>query len=166
MDLRIEDLYWLAGFLEGEGSFGRCGGTVQVTATQVQREPIDRIFSILKVGNISIFLRKEVTGNTYHRWCCYGEHAELLMKILYPIMSPRRKDQINQCLSWYATRPGKNYVKSGRKTCRKGLHRWIPENLGHKKNGVPFCIICDRENKNKWQRAKRANDRLILSNNN
>ena len=161
-ELRIEDLYWVAGFLEGEGSFCRCGGTIQVSASQVEKDPIDRLSKLFN-GNVLYAERDHSinpTWSNYYRWCVYGENAELIMKAIFPIMSPKRKNKISELLSWYASLPGKNFAKSGRKTCRSGRHSWVEENLGTKYNGGRFCRLCDRETKNNWQKIKRAELKL------
>lgn len=161
-NLRIEDLYWVAGFLEGEGSFTKCGGTIKVEATQVQREPVDRLVKILG-GKICVFSRKEVTGHVYHKWNVYGEFAENLMKTLFVIMSPRRQDQIKKALDWYVTRPGRNYQKSGRKLCRKGLHVWEDQNIYFGKNGRKICKACCRISQNRSQQRIRARVKEALA---
>lgn len=148
INISINDLYWAAGFLEGEGSFYRNGGTIVISAVQVQREPIDRLHKLLG-GNISTFSRKEVRGNIYHRLNIYGMRAEALMKMLFPIMSPKRQNQITTSLAWYASRPGVNFVKSGRTKWRKCDHPFTPENTyiypGSKKKNCRICMKAAQE---------------------
>lgn len=174
-NLRIEDIYWAAGFLEGEGSFMKnrnkndCG-TIIVSCSQVQKEPIDKLLFIFKCGNISFYERKNSNKkwSDVYIWRAYGEYAEDIMKLIYPIMSEKRKDQINTCLSWYALRHGKNFQKSGRKTCRSGRHEWTNENTFIDSRGKRTCRLCDRETKNRWQRIRREEaklSRLNVSNN-
>ena len=150
-DIPLNELYWIAGFLEGEGSFTRCGGTISVSAAQVQRQPLEKMQNLLG-GNINQYFSKHYTLGYAYRWQNYGVKAEELMKILFPLMSPKRQGQIALCLSWYDSRPGRNWIKSGRKFCRKGLHPWIPENI-MMVYGKQYCRAC----KNEWQRKKREN---------
>jgi hypothetical protein len=150
-DVTLNELYWIAGFLEGEGSFLKCGGTIMATATQVQREPVDRLKKLLG-GDICTFSRKEVIGHVYYRWNMYGKRAEVLMKMLFPMMSPRRQEQISKALAWYASCPGANYVRTGRKLCRKGKHPWVKENIYIVySTGQRYCKSClsDRLERNK-----------------
>jgi len=140
LNVPLNELYWIAGFLEGEGSFTRCGGTIAVNASQVQREPLDRLQKLLS-GSINRYMRDEIKGFFYYRWQIYGIKAEELMKILFPIMSPKRQNQISLALAWYASRPGRNFRKSGRTTCRSGLHQWVPENI-EEVYGARYCRIC------------------------
>ncbi len=142
-DLRLEDLHWIAGFLEGEGCFGRCGGTVHVTASQVEKDPIDKLHNLLG-GNVIYIRRDHPKQSNHYRWSAYGETAELIMKAVFPIMSTKRKNKISETLAWYASRPGRNFVKSGRKTCRKGLHQWNDENTYVDSRVMRTCRLCER----------------------
>ena len=143
-DIPLNELYWVAGFLEGEGSFCKCGGTIQVAASQVQKEPIDRLYKLLG-GGLNVFHAKNIKSGTYNRWNIYGKKAEALMKLLFPIMSPRRQNQITMALAWYASCPGVNFTKSGRKVCRKG-HAWTKENIYiERSTGSRYCKICRDE---------------------
>lgn len=151
-DLRLEDLHWIAGFLEGEGSFCKNihksdgGGTISVSASQVNKEPIDKLYNLLGGGIIYIERKNQnPKWQDYWRWSIFGEGAELLMKIVYPLMSTKIKNKVSEILSWYASRPGRNFAKSGRKTCRKGLHQWTDKNTFIDSRRMRTCRLC-REN--------------------
>ena len=63
----LNDLYWSAGFLEGEGAFMKNGtGGIVVTASQVQKEPLDRLYKLFGGGmntfSRSVFLDKKIGG--------------------------------------------------------------------------------------------------------
>ena len=60
--LTKNDWFWVIGFLEGEGSFGKCGNTVVVTASQVTIFTIQKLHTLLG-GGINQFTRKEIKGN-------------------------------------------------------------------------------------------------------
>ena len=154
-NISLNDLYWVAGFLEGEGSFMKCGvGTIVVSATQVQREPLTRLHKFFG-GNLNSFSRKDVKGNVYHRWQIYGPKAEIIMKMLFPILSPRRQNQITTTLTWYASRPGKNFCKSGRTKWRKCEHPFTTKNTyvfpGSKKRVCKTCMNAGLERYKKKQ---------------
>ncbi len=142
------DLGWVAGFLEGEGSFMKCGGTITVAAVQKQKQPLDKIHGLCG-GNLNKFFLRS-TGNVYHRWQLYGPKAEALMKLLYGLMSPKRQQQIDASLAWYASRPGRNYTKIERTTCRKG-HPWVADNIYvYPNDGRRVCRICDKASKQRY----------------
>lgn len=160
MNIPINELYWIAGFLEGEGCFFRnrnkrdCG-TIGITVSQVQREPLERLDSFVK-GHLKQYSQDYIKGRIYHRWQIYGLKAEELMKAIFPLMSPKRQAQISVCINWYVSRPGVNFKKNGRKFCRSGLHAWIPENILVDACGGKSCKLCKAE----WQRSKRAEIKL------
>jgi len=165
-NISLNDLYWSAGFLEGEGSFMKCGvGTIVVSASQVQKEPLDRLYKLFG-GGMNVFSRKEVKGNIYHRWQIYGPKAEVLMKMLFPIMSPRRQNQITAVLAWYASRPGKNFTKSGRTKWVKCEHPFTPENTyiypKSQRRCCKTCMKASHDRYNAKQKAKQV-DALLNS---
>lgn len=156
MTIRVKanHIHWIAGFIEGEGSFTWCGSTICVSATQVDREPIDKLFKLLG-GGTNVFSRKEIksNGGIYNRWNAYGPRAAGIMMTLYPLMTKRRQLKIKELLD--------RWMSGGRsETHRKSFFA-----CGHKKNseytfinshGYLACRLCDRANKNKSQRKIRA----------
>lgn len=92
------DLYWAAGFIEGEGSVARIGrktfGSVTVSACQVEREPLERLLGMF--GGI-IDKRKPrgfKTNKLQHVWRVSGSRARGVAMTLYPLLSQRRQGQI------------------------------------------------------------------------
>lgn len=97
------NLHWSAGFLEGEGCFTICGTkgarTAHVTATQVQKEPLERL---LKFFGGSVLSHKGKRGpNTQqaYRWQVSGARARGVALTLYPLMSPRRQARIEEVMA-------------------------------------------------------------------
>jgi hypothetical protein len=91
------EIGWIAGFLEGEGSFAKRGSGV--TATQVQKEPIVRLLQML--GG-RIYLRRRVDKPKAQKnrwlWTIGGARARGVMLTIYPLMSPKRQLQIRRSL--------------------------------------------------------------------
>lgn len=106
------DLYWAAGFLDGEGSFGRNGGasapsTERVTASQSDRELLDRL-SAMFGGAVKphTFRNKAFLGTKYEqlikpiwRWEVTGVLARGVMMTLYTLLSQRRKSAVRDALN-------------------------------------------------------------------
>jgi hypothetical protein len=97
------DIGWIAGFIEGEGSF--CGRrkshrTETVTVTQVQREPLERMTRLLG-GTIHSRPRhhSQPVGQPYYTWQASGARARGVMLTIFSLMSPRRKGQIRKALT-------------------------------------------------------------------
>ena len=87
---------WVAGFLEGEGSFytviakkGRGAETAMVRVGQKQLEPLLTLQDLYG-GSIC--------DSDIFRWTLCGLPAEKLMREVLPLMSPRRTEQINRAL--------------------------------------------------------------------
>jgi len=98
------DLGWAAGFLEGEGCFqtgkGRDGRSrsITVTATQVQKEPCERL-SAMFGGPVRQYKHSAGSrGQPFYRWTIHGTRARGVMLTLFSLMSPRRKQQIRAAL--------------------------------------------------------------------
>lgn len=92
---------WAAGFLEGEGHFRAKqvgGGGATVNATQVNREPLERLQAMFG-GSI----RLEKHG-TIFRWHGYGELGRRVMRAVYPWMSVRRQQQMEGAMPELRTR--------------------------------------------------------------
>jgi hypothetical protein len=152
LNLSSIDLGWVAGFLEGEGYFSK-GSSISVQASQVQLEPLERLQKLLG-GSIHKYSHKgKPTHNDFYKWGVHGMTAEEVMKLLFPLMSPKRQKVIAETLYFYSALPGVNLKKSGgRKMCGHNLHPWIPENLRIDSHGNRYCHLCKLE----WQRKQRA----------
>lgn len=97
MPIDLKELYWAAGFMEGEGSFGsrkhrnlrnihsRC------SAYQKQREPLERLQKIFG-GKIY------TDGTRGFSWNANGTLARGVALTLYSLMGSRRKEQIRTML--------------------------------------------------------------------
>lgn len=102
--INTKELYWAAGFLEGEGSFGcwsksKAHGRYRqfvVCAEQVQREPLERLLKLFG-GSINSG-RVRDNKNRIFRWRVYSTRARGLAMTLFCLMSPRRKEQIHKML--------------------------------------------------------------------
>lgn len=152
MDIQPIDLGWAAGFLEGEGYFSKGKSCISVQASQVQLEPLTKMQKLFG-GSIHKYSQKNRPNcNDFYKWGVHGETAEALMKLLLPLMSPKRQACMIQSLAHYASLPGKNYMKSGRKFCRQGIHPWSGDNIRFDHRGRTFCHAC----KMAWQQRKRS----------
>lgn len=107
MPLLIQDLYWVAGLIEGEGHFGlrRQGRDLFIQVAMTDCDVIDRLHSILGFG----IMRKPSllpSGKTVYCWSVTKQsQAAGLMMTLLPIMGERRAAKIRKCLeAWKAKR--------------------------------------------------------------
>jgi len=100
----IIEIGWIVGFLEGEGSFLKVKGSNSqlVCATQVQREPLERLQSYLG-GRIKYRVREDSRKHfrnvqPSHEWTIFGSRARGVMMTVYSLMSPKRQEQIKKAL--------------------------------------------------------------------
>lgn len=103
----LVDIGWVAGFMEGEGSF-MGGSSFSVSAGQKTREPLERLQSLLG-GTITFDPKHHRSG--MHRWGTSGSRAVGIALTLYPLMSARRRVQIeNALVHWKAMRKRREVV--------------------------------------------------------
>lgn len=126
MDKQFKDIYWLAGILEGEGTFGNydsSGPVIQINMTDF--DVIKRVHTILKcTSKISV---GNYGNKTTYTASLNGNKAIGWMFTLYSIMCERRQEKIKEIiLKW------KNHNPL--------VRGYIPKKV-HIINGVRTCII-------------------------
>lgn len=106
--IKLTDIYWTAGFLEGEGCFsfvekkkypGRYD--IRVAAAQKQRQPLERLQQLF--GG-SIYDSARISC-----WTMQGRKAIGLMMTLWPVMSPRRREKIEDVIEKWKGNTPRNY---------------------------------------------------------
>lgn len=103
-----QDLHWLAGLLEGEGSFlagpPSAPRSPIVQASMVDRDIIDRAGTLLGSGVTVVPPRRDGWATTY---CirARGSRAVLWMQRLRPLMGKRRQAQIDRAIASHAPDP-------------------------------------------------------------
>jgi hypothetical protein len=152
------ELYWIAGFLEGEGCFsvgirkeGRQRKAIRVSAVQVQKQPLDRLQKWLG-GSIGFVKASHPQHQPKWQWYLGSYNAAGTMMTLYSLMSPKRQFAIRQALDvWKA----QFHKSADRKACPQG-HAYTPENTKyskrkyvHSEGKVRICRTCLRA---KWRR--------------
>lgn len=114
--IEIKELYWAAGFLEGEGCFQACvnkrknspypSHSFRVAAPQVQREPLERLQRLFG-GTINFVPRanKNQENSSIWMWRIGSSGAISVMMTLHDLMSPWRQEQIRHAVTLWKTRP-------------------------------------------------------------
>lgn len=117
MKIDIKDLYWAAGFIDGEGYMSSRGGdtTPTVSANQNARELLDRLSNLFG-GNVKqanpIYKGKP---KPIYVWRIYGARAVGVMMTIYSLMSEKRKKEIREALAIWRAKPtlkGENHYSS------------------------------------------------------
>lgn len=87
----LQDIYWLAGLIEGEGSFT----SERVVIAQKDREILDWTQELFGGRAFGPILVPSIKGpNPMHRWYATGERGRGIARTLYHLMSSRRQAQI------------------------------------------------------------------------
>ena|ERR1041385_476234 len=95
------DLYWAAGFLDGEGCFTVYTDCYpRLSAGQTERWPLERLQEIFG-GNIRPVKAEQnkLARKDYWVWTLSGMGGRGVMMTLYCLLSPRRQDRIREVLS-------------------------------------------------------------------
>jgi hypothetical protein len=142
------ELFWVAGFIEGEGCFSGYRGAGRIIVSQKNREPLDR-------------LQKSFGGNMYWnpngkiwQWAVYGPVSVGLMMTIYPVLSRRRQQQAAAAIAAWRARPLWNRRRSA---CEKGhplseanTYRW------EKRVSTRGCRVCRNDNVRRWRSRKKV----------
>ena len=107
-----EELAWVAGFLDGEGSFqvnkresGRRDWRISIQITQVNREVLDKAARILGIGQINgPYAPKGISRLPQHRFYINGfERVQSVVARLWPWLGSIKRAQAKQALlTWRA----------------------------------------------------------------
>jgi hypothetical protein len=137
MTVRTHDLFWAAGFMEGEGSFQNQRNNISLSAVQVQREPLERLHSLFG-GTICACKKRGEKCSDFFKWQVTGTPAAGLAMTLFSLMSPRRKDQIEAALTKWRHAP----LANGKRTvCARG-HTFDDANTYRTPKGYRACRAC------------------------
>lgn len=144
--MKMNELYWAAGFIEGEGSFRKSSlrQSVAVSVAQVQREPLERLMNLFG-GQIHGKNSQKYNANASpcSEWNIGGARAVGVVMTLYPLMSTKRKSQIRESLHyWRNSLPHTQH----RTHCQRG-HAFTDENTTYRKSATRNgreCRMCQR----------------------
>lgn len=93
-----KDLYWLAGLLEGEGSFMKPRPSTptipKITIEMCDRDVIERVAALFGVNYIYHRKPKDERRKDKYSVASAAKNAVKIMQAVYPIMGERRKQQI------------------------------------------------------------------------
>lgn len=109
LELSDLDKGWLAGLLEGEGSFGyyetprKNGGTpirrLVVCLKMCDEDIVRRAYELCKVGSLQVHQRKARRPEWI--WTVSGQQSLMVMEIIYPHMGSRRREKIAEAVTKY-----------------------------------------------------------------
>lgn len=155
--MRVEDIAWAAGFLEGEGCF-YAGNRISVRAAQVQPDPLYRLREILGGNVTGPYKKTQANHRPSYDWGIHGCHAIAVMMTLYTLMSPKRQASIRRAIDKWKAAPGNPKLLVARGFCKNG-HDLTGSNYVVAPSGHGRCRQCGIEgrkryydkNKDKWR---------------
>lgn len=117
--MEIKELYWAAGFIEGDGCFSMSDSKARrdynVVVTGADPEPLERLAKLFgnKVLPYAPGMYGPLTKKKMYRWTATGSRAIGVMMTLYSLMSERRKTRIREVIQfWKYIPPAKKYRKA------------------------------------------------------
>lgn len=143
--LKMNDLHWLAGLLEGEGSFydnhrnySRSVPTISLAMTD--EDVVKRAGKILDRKPMGPY---KYTDNQKEFWrlTCTGRKAAAWMMTLYPTMSQRRQEKIKEILEHWRKIPAR-YRREPGSDCVNG-HKGTM--VANSRGSTTYCPECRKE---------------------
>jgi hypothetical protein len=90
-ELTTEQIHYLAGIYEGEGNV-QFKNTPILRVSQKDEWLLNRIITICGVGKIYYYSKGK---HPFSIWYISGDNARYILGKLYPLLSPRRREQID-----------------------------------------------------------------------
>ncbi|SRR6266568_22105 len=105
--IATRDIYWLAGFIEGEGHvrFAHQNNCITIGACSKDKDVIDKASSLLDTKTFGPYRNK--TCEMYE-FRLYGIRAASWIMTLYSLMGERRREQMKKALHLWKTVPIRN----------------------------------------------------------
>lgn len=146
-------LHWLAGWLEGEGSFMRGApsypNNARICAVTKDEDTAKRVAELVQR---KVYVQAPPTNPKHsqmYRIVIAGKPARELMRILYPLMSARRKEQIESAVSSYVppTKPSGGALLSYNEAdfARELLEEGLPKAEVARRLGVSRHVLRNLE---------------------
>lgn len=149
-----ENLAWLAGLLEGEGSFNvrkskRGNWQLSVTIKMTDQDVIERVKTVTGGTNrITVYQYKDgIRKDSYMFLVTGNREAAALMWAVYPWMCSRRQAKIRECIRIWRASPGRD-GRVGRPDCIRG----------HPLNERRQCPTCRREARKRYKERQRVHN--------
>lgn len=112
------DVIWLAGLLEGEGSFGvinfgngsRGYGSAAISLNMKDRDVVERAAALMEATSIHEAKPKKAHWSTTYQFKITGKKAIRIMQLILPYMGKRRSEAIMDCIDHEAEKPQRGSV--------------------------------------------------------
>lgn len=153
--MNVLEIGWLAGIIEGEGTFHRQyrktgGGQIYIKVSMTDKDIITRLQEITGVGNITESQPKNPNHKRVYHWRVtrQSDCMHLLCSVV-PLLGERRKEAVTPLVDFVLE------LAEKAKFCANG-HLWDDESARYYK-GVRYCKLCNRD-KMRVRSAKRLKE--------
>jgi hypothetical protein len=165
MEIEKKTLYWLAGLLEGEGSFRAPSPSspnqVVISVQMTDEDIIAKVAACFGTKYQFYRAKKEYHKNSYIA-TLKGSRAIEMMKLLYPLMGKRRQAQIDRAINAMVKVPSNRGVHNPSSKLNDDKVREIRQRLlnGERPRhicqdyGVSEYAIRDIEHGRKWKHVQ------------
>ncbi len=137
----LNQIYYIAGILEGEGCFTLNNSTPRIVLSMIDEDTVEKVSTIMFAKNrIYNYKNGGFGNNSIYQLVLSSTQAIEWMMTIYPLMSLRRKEQINKVLNlWKITKRATDI------RCRHG-HPFVTMYRDYKydSNGTKMCLHCMR----------------------
>lgn len=138
--MNVKDIYWLAGYLDGEAYFGEIRRIPRIVVSATDLDVLQNAARVLGAGEPKPLPRYVPRYKPQWRVTVSGPRAAGWMLILYPLLCRRRQAAIRERLTaWFAC-PAQKHLRAA---CIRG-HAFTDANVYRAKNGTRHCIECRR----------------------
>jgi hypothetical protein len=155
--ITIEQLHWIAGILEGEGTFcfhpdkkNPACSSIRVCLSMTDQDVVYKLANILGFGSMHAVKGNSRPGTLQHRWGCSGINAAGLMMTLYSLMGKRRQAKIRELLAFYRTKKPIN-LNRRRDDARKTFDPSFPHFSSFKRKTTEERKTMNRETRQQWK---------------
>lgn len=130
-ELLKEDLYWIAGLLEGEGCFHWAkSDSPLISLAMTDLDIVTKVRDMMSPDSKISQIERTENRKTLYRFKVYGGSSIEWMKLLYPLMGIRRRGKINEILDLWSNN---RQLRSERVIC------------SHNQNDSRHCEVCKKE---------------------
>lgn len=159
LDIKENKKYWVAGILEGEGSFQTPPPSepniVRVTLQMTDEDIVKRVKRILNCGSVCKCAPRNENWSETWRLTIKGNPALELMKSLKPLMGERRTDRIDEVLKShdpeYWTRSRSDYNKKEVLSALELIEEGLPLKKVSEKLNLKYQFVRDLSAGRTWK---------------
>lgn len=125
--VKLTDIYWVAGILEGEAHFGvtNAGTHPIIQLMMTDRDVVARVRDLLNKEAVVKWLedRRKTNYKDLYRISIHGHHARGWLMTIYPLMSKRRQQKIRELITDWKTSPSREIDTSDEAKQRAMIRR-------------------------------------------